>query len=458
MKGISIFTFLYLIAFSAIAQPDEAITVQGETTFQLIDGIVAVVGDEIILHSTLEDRALQERLQGGPAGDDEKCGFLEELLFEKLLLHNAKIDSLEVSDGEVMDEIERRLAYYIQMLGSLEAFEAEYGKSVAEWKADFTEPVMDQLLAQRMQQSISQEVRATPAEVIEYYENIPSDSLPLIPEELSYSEIVLQPAISEVQKQAVRTTLDSIRNLVASGELSMTLAATRYSEDPGSKYKGGCYENITRGAFVAEFEAAVFDTPLNGYSPVFETDFGYHFVRVTDKRGEQFSACHVLMKPKVDPLALENLKAQIDSTYASLIAGEIHFDSAVLSHSTRESSKNSKGQVVNARDGGLMFGIDELDPNIYFLLEPLELGGVSSPVMLVDEDDNGFWTILRLDNRKAAHRANPKDDYALFQSQVENNLRGEDMNDWIEVHISDTFVRLAPAFMECELNMDWKKK
>jgi len=450
MQGISIFTFSFLFSLSLFAQP-------GNSEFQLLDGIVAVVGDEIILNSAIEDRALQARIEGGEVDESNKCGFLEELLFEKLLLHNARLDSLEVSDGEVMDEIERRLAYYIKMLGSVESFEAEYGKSVAQWKADFTEPILDQLLAQRMQQTISQEVRATPAEVLEYFENTPVDSLPLIPEELSYSEIVLQPVISDRQKQAVRTTLDSIRNLVATGELSMTLAATRYSEDPGSKYKGGCYENIARGVFIPEFEAAVFDTPLNGYSPVFESDFGYHFVRVTDKRGEQFSACHVLMKPRVDPLALENQNSKIDSIYASINAGSTNFERDVLSFSTRESSKNSKGQVVNPRDGGLMFGIDELDPNLYFLLEPLEIGEMSSPVQLVDDDGDGFWTILRLEDRKAAHRANPKDDYALFQSQVENNMRALDMNEWIDEHISDTFIRLSSEYINCEFNINWKQ-
>jgi peptidyl-prolyl cis-trans isomerase SurA len=450
MQGISIFTFLFLFSLSLFAQP-------GNSEFQLLDGIVAVVGDEIILNSAIEDRALQARIEGGEVDESNKCGFLEELLFEKLLLHNARLDSLEVSDGEVMDEIERRLAYYIKMLGSVESFEAEYGKSVAQWKADFTEPILDQLLAQRMQQTISQEVRATPAEVLEYFEETPVDSLPLIPEELSYSEIVLQPVISDRQKQAVRTTLDSIRNLVATGQLSMTLAATRYSEDPGSKYKGGCYENIARGVFIPEFEAAVFDTPLNGYSPVFESDFGYHFVRVTDKRGEQFSACHVLMKPRVDPLALENQNSKIDSIYASINAGSTTFERDVLSFSTRESSKNSKGQVVNPRDGGLMFGIDELDPNLYFLLEPLEIGEMSSPVQLVDADGDGFWTILRLEDRKAAHRANPKDDYALFQSQIENNMRALDMNEWIDEHISDTFIRLSSEYINCEFNINWKQ-
>lgn len=450
MQGIYIFTLSFLFSLSLLAQP-------GNSEFQLLDGIVAVVGDEIILNSAIEDRALQTRIEGGEVDESNKCIFLEELLFEKLLLHNARLDSLDVTDGEVMDEIERRLAYYIKMLGSVESFEAEYGKSVAQWKADFTEPILDQLLAQRMQQTISQEVRATPAEVMEYFEKTPVDSLPLIPEELSYSEIVLQPVISDEQKQAVRTTLDSIRNLVATGQLSMTLAATRYSEDPGSKYKGGCYENIARGVFIAEFEAAVFDTPVNGYSPVFESDFGYHFVRVTEKRGEQFSACHVLMKPRVDPLALENQNAKIDSIYASLNAGSTTFERDVLSFSTRESSKNSKGQVVNPRDGGLMFGIDELDPNLYFLLEPLEIGEISSPVQLVDIDGNGFWTILRLDDRKAAHRANPKDDFALFQSQVENNMRALDMNEWIDEHIFDTFIRISPEYIDCEFNMNWKQ-
>jgi len=450
MQGISIFTFSFLFSLSLIAQP-------GNSEFQLLDGIVAVVGDEIILNSAIEDRARQARIEGGVTDESNKCGFLEELLFEKLLLHNARLDSLEVGDGEVMDEIERRLAYYIKMLGSVESFEAEYGKSVAQWKADFTEPILDQLLAQRMQQTISQEVRATPAEVLEYFEKTPVDSLPLIPEELSYSEIVLQPVISDEQKQAVRTTLDSVRNLVATGQLSMTLAATRYSEDPGSKYKGGCYENIARGVFLAEFEAAVFDTPVNGYSPVFETDFGYHFVRVTEKRGEQFSACHVLMTPRVDPLALENQNTEIDSIYASINAGSTTFEKDVLSFSTRESSKNSKGQVVNPRDGGLMFGIDELDPNLYFLLEPLEVGEMSSPVQLVDADGNGFWTILRLEARKAAHRANPKDDYGLFQSQVENNMRALDMNEWIDEHISDSFIRLSSEYINCEFNINWKQ-
>jgi peptidyl-prolyl cis-trans isomerase SurA len=189
----SFFTLLLSqFAVSAVAQPD---------SFQLLDGIVAIIGDEIILHSELEERVFQEMLEGKGVGPEERCVIVEDLLFEKLLIHNAKIDSLVVGDAEIMDEIERRLAYYIQMLGSTEAFEKEYGKSVSEWRADFSGPIKDQLLAQQMRGTINQSVRSTPAQILEYFEQIPSDSLALIPEEISYSEIVLHPAITELQKQ-----------------------------------------------------------------------------------------------------------------------------------------------------------------------------------------------------------------------------------------------------------------
>ena len=266
-----------------------------EATYQRLDGIVAVVGDEIVLASDIRDRVTQAKLEGRTVTDDNECGLLESVLFEKLLLHNARLDSLEVTDAEVLGEIDRRLTYYMQMFGSVEAFEAEYGKSVAEWKAEFNEPVREQILAQKMQAEIDQSVRSTPAQVQDYFDAIPTDSLPLIPEELSYSELVMQPEVGEKQKMRTRNTLDSIRILVETGKMSMTLAATRYSEDPGSKYKGGCYQNIGRGQFVPEFEGAVYETEVGGYSPVFESDFGYHFLRVTDRRGEQYSACHVLM-------------------------------------------------------------------------------------------------------------------------------------------------------------------
>ena len=423
--------------------------------YQRIDGIVAVVGDEIVLASDVRDRVNQAQLEGREVSADNECGLIESILFEKLLLHNARLDSLEVTDAEVMGEIDRRLTYYLQMFGSLEAFEAEYGKTVAEWKAEFQDPVREQILAQKMQANIDQSVRSTPAEVQDYFDAIPADSLPLIPEELSYSELVMQPEVGEAQKMRTRNTLDSIRTLVSTGKISMTLAATRYSEDPGSKYKGGCYKNIVRGQFVPEFEGAVFETAIGDYSPVFESDFGFHFLRVTDRRGEQYSACHVLMKPTFDPRALELMEATIDSVSVQLALGETSFDAAVLRHSTREATRNQKGQVVNPRDGGARFGVDELDPNVFFLLQDLQPGEVSAPVQLVDEDNRAYWAMIRLEERFPAHRANPTDDYALFQQQVEAEMREEALSKWIDKRIGETFVRVDAPYRDCAMDMPW---
>ena len=434
---------------AALAQP-------GVTeSYQRLDGIIAVVGDEIVLDSDIRERVLQAKLEGRTVTEDQECSLLESILFEKLLLHNARLDSLEVTDAEVMSEIDRRLAYYLQMFGTIEAFEAEYGKSVAEWKAEFNDPVREQILAQKMQGEIDQSVRSTPAQVQDYFAAIPVDSLPLIPEELSYSELVMQPEVGEAQKMRTRSTLDSIRYLVETGKMSMTLAATRYSEDPGSKYKGGCYKNIARGQFVPEFEGAVYETEIGGYSPVFESDFGFHFLRVTDRRGEQYSACHVLMKPTFDPKALDRMQSQIDSVSVKLALGDVPFEAAVLQYSTRDETRNQKGQVVNVRDGGTRFGVDELDPNVFFLLQELDPGEVSAPVQLLDEDNQAYWAMIRLDERFPAHRANPQDDYALFQQQVEAELREDALSTWIDKRIGESFIRVDSPYRECAMDMPW---
>jgi len=434
---------------AALAQP-------GVTeSYQRLDGIIAVVGDEIVLDSDIRERVLQAKLEGRTVTEDQECSLLESILFEKLLLHHARLDSLEVTDAEVMSEIDRRLAYYLQMFGTIEAFEAEYGKSVAEWKAEFNDPVREQILAQKMQGEIDQSVRSTPAQVQDYFAAIPVDSLPLIPEELSYSELVMQPEVGEAQKMRTRSTLDSIRYLVETGKMSMTLAATRYSEDPGSKYKGGCYKNIGRGQFVPEFEGAVYETEVGGYSPVFESDFGFHFLRVTDRRGEQYSACHVLMKPTFDPKALDRMQSQIDSVSVKLALGDLPFEAAVLQYSTRDETRNQKGQVVNMRDGGTRFGVDELDPNVFFLLQDLGEGEVSAPVQLLDEDNQAYWAMIRLDERFPAHRANPQDDYALFQQQVEAELREDALSTWIDKRIGESFIRVDSPYRECAMDMPW---
>ena len=462
------FTVFFALAFTALslignAQDGEP-AAKATAAFTPIDAIVAVVGEGIILESEVEAQAFAMKAQMAQTGQSmreltevQRCNLIEDLLFQKLLVHQARLDSIEVTPSEVMDEIERRLAYYIQMFGTVEAFEAEYGQSVSEWKAEFEDPVYEQLLAGRMQAEINQQVRATPAEVNQLFTSTPADSLPLIPEAVRYRELVMQPAITESQKADVRNFLDSIRTLVSTGKMSLTLAASRYSEDPGSKYKGGCYENVGRGQFVPEFEAAAFDTPIGDMSPVFETDFGFHFLRVTDRRGQSFSACHVLVSAKVDPIALEGMGDEMDDVMAQIESSETTVEDAILNHSTREETRNQGGRVVNPRDGGTLFGSDELDPNLFFLLNAMKPGEISEPIQLIDDEDQGYWIAVQLEERVAAHRANPTQDFGYFQTLVENELREKQLQKWTLKAIDYTYVRIDPPYNACAFKNQWTK-
>tara|TARA_B110000285_G_C15122285_1_gene617940 strand:- start:331 stop:1749 length:1419 start_codon:yes stop_codon:yes gene_type:complete len=461
-RGVAGAILMSCLSICALSQDSTRVNTGTASQFTPLDAIVAVVGDGILLESEVEAQAFALKAQLAQQGqkanelnEKQRCNLLNELLFQKLLVHHAKLDSLEVSDGEIMDEIDRRLAYYIRMFGTVEAFEAEYGQSVSEWKAEFEDPVREQLLAGRMQAQINQQVRATPAEVQQLFTETPSDSLPLIPEAMRYRELVMQPSITEAQKASVRNTLDSIRTLVSTGQLSMTLAASRYSEDPGSKYKGGCYEDIGRGQFLPEFEAAVFDTPIGDLSPVFETEYGFHFLRTVDRRGQVFSACHVLMSANIDPVDLESMGETFDEVMVSLRSESLTFSDAVLQNSTRESSRNQGGLVVNPRDGSTLFGADELDPNLFFLLNGMANGAFSDAIQLVDDEDQGYWISVQLEERVPAHRANPLQDFGYFQNIVEATMRDEQLSTWMRKAINDTYVRIDTPYDGCVFQQDW---
>ena len=425
---------------------------QEERELQKLEQIIAVVGNEIILQSDVDAQLFQMEASGMPVTD--VCPVVDQLMLQKLLLHQARLDSIMVDDGEVASQIDRRLEYYVRMFGSIEAFEAEYGKTVAAWKAEFREPMREQIMADRMQGEIEGQVRATPRDIADHFASIPADSLPLIPEEIRYSQLLIEPTLSEAQKLETRVELDSIRSEVVAGRLSLTLAAMRHSEDPGSKYKGGCYQDIRRGAFVPELEAQVFATPEGAFSPVFESDFGFHFVKTTNIRGEVFSMCHVLMNPAVPDAALEAAATLADSISTLLSADSLTFVQAVERFSTDEETKNQGGRVTNPRSSGLFHGVDELDRTDFFLINELRPGEHSAATAVQGEEQQAY-AIYHLDERKPAHAANPLQDYELFQMQVEADLRQEKLDIWVRRRLAETYVRLTPDYAGCDFDRKW---
>ncbi len=444
MKIVLVLLFTLMVETLAFSQP----------TLKTVDEIIGVVGDEIILMSDLEN-ALVETYKGKPAPIEARCQAFENLLYQKLLLHHAKVDSVAVDDSEVQLQVDKRINYFVQMLGSEEAFETYYGKSIPVLKEDFFDTVKDQLLIEKEQQEVTKSSITTPADVLKYYQNQPKDSIPLIPEQIGYSQVVFAPKIREKEITQVIHHLDSIRNDIIAGRTSMTLQAAKWSEDPGSKYKGGCYPLQKRGTFVPEYEAAVYNTDEGKFTPVFKSDFGYHFVKVVEKRGDYYESCHILMTPKVKERDLEVAHQLADSAHIQIKNGLINFKEAALRYSSDEESKNQEGQVMSPVTGGLRHEIGNLDPEVNLILSRMKPGEISEPILSTTVDGAKRYVIYRLDDRINAHKANLDLDYEIFQNAATSETKRKATDNWVKSKLNRTYIQTDEEFQSCEFEFIW---
>ncbi|MFT5920777.1 MAG: peptidyl-prolyl cis-trans isomerase SurA [Flavobacteriales bacterium] len=445
MKQVCVSIALLLFSVISVAQT------QGE----IIDRIIGVIGDEIILQSELENDLIQMKMNGQDPDGLSKCSSFEQLLFQNLLLNQARIDSLVVSESQIQGTIDQRLDYFVSIFGTIEAFEAEYGKSIAQWRSDFHDPIEEQLLVEQMRGTIDQTVSATPKAVQDFYDIFPKDSIPLMSEQVKYSQIAVQPQASDAEMEALLVQADSVRNLVVSNQMTFTIAALRHSKDPGSKYKGGLYENVKKGMFVPEFEAAAFSTPINDVSPVFKTTFGYHFLMPTDIRGEVFSARHVLFSPEIDDNDIQTAFLLVDSIAAAIRADSISFDQAAIRYSTDEETSNQGGKISNYQMGGMKHNVDELERDVFLALNNLKIDEISEPILKEDPSGNPYYVIYHLDGRIPAHVANLREDYLLFKQQAEAKMRQEAFEIWVAKRINSTYVRMHDDYKDCTYEFPW---
>lgn len=442
---VSSLIVLLVCTLSALAQPGK-----------VVDRIIAVVGNEIILQSDLEASVLEATEGKGSDDGAMRCSIYENLLYQKLLLNQSKLDSIEVSDGEVQSQVERRIEYFIQMFGSVEEFEKYYGKSQSQLKDEYFDLIKDQLLVQKMQDNITKNVKVTPADVLRYYQTVPKDSIPLIGEQVEYSKIEIAPKVRETEVQRIIHMMDSIRMNLANGKSSMTLEAAKWSEDPGSKYKGGCYPLQRKGSFVPEYEAAVFNTPEGSYSPVFSSSYGYHFVKVIEKRGEFYESCHILMSPKVKADDLETARKNLEKV-VTYLNDTLSFAQAAIKYSTNEDTKNQGGKVINPATGGTRHDVSTLTSEMNLVFMSMKPGDISDPVLVTAEDGKQSYVVYRLDNRIAAHDANMKDDYEIFKQVAEARAKQIETDKWVKKHISTTFVKVDDEYKSCPAQFPWTK-
>jgi len=424
----------------------------------VIDQVIAVVGNEIILKSDIENQYIQYLSQGYyPEEGDLKCEVLEDLLFQKLLLIQSRIDSIEVTEREVSTELDRRLNIFINQLGSEKKLEEFYGKSILEIKNDFNKIIREQLLTQRAQASITSTVKVTPSDVRTYYESIPSDSLPVIESYFELSEIVITPEIGKKEKDATVTKLNDIRDRILNGESFSTLAIL-YSEDPGTASRGGELGFASRTDYVPEFSSIAFNlNSPNEVSRVVETEFGYHIIQLIEKRGTMMNLRHILLVPAVGDEQLQIAENKADSVYMKIVSDSLNFEQAVVKYSDADSKLNN-GKVMNQYHGNSRLNNEFIDPYTRKAISNLKQGEISKPFLGTNNKGGRVMKIVRLDSKVEQHLANMKDDYQELQNYALQKENQKAISKWINNKIGTTYIKIDDSYKNCEFKFaDWNK-
>ena len=422
---------------------------------QSIDKVEAIIGDEIVLTSEVESQYLQYLSQGNSKSDAIKCEIIEDLLFQKLLINQAKLDSVVVTDEEVDTEITKRLTYFESQLGSVEKVEEYFGKLKVEIELELGKVIKDQILAERVQRGISSDVKVAPAEVREFFNQQNNADIPVVPTKVEVAQIIVKPEISEEQKDKLRNKLNSFRERVYKGE-DFKMLATLYSDDPGSATRGGELGFVNRGDLVPEFERAAFRLKEGEISEVVESQFGFHIVQLIERRGEQINVRHILLKTKVSSTALYNANLKIEEIEKELKAGTITFDDAVEKYSDDE-SKNNNGLLLNPNTMSTLHTINDMAPALKYAVEKLDIGAISIPSVIQMPDETKAYRILKLNKRIEEHKANLVDDFSMIKDFAINIKKQAELMKWIAKTISNTYIKINDDISSCEFKNKWVK-
>ena len=421
---------------------------------QIIDRIEATVGSEILLLSEIKELEQQYKNQRIPV---DRCQIYEQSLINKLFLHVAKIDSVEVQDAELEGQLDQRLRYFVNQIGSVEALEEYYGKSIVEIKNELRPDLKHQLMVRNLEYKIHENISVTPEDVKTYFDKIPQDSLPLINAEVEVAHLAILPKVKPEEEQRVKETLKDYIEQVKKGEREFSTLAILYSEDPGSATKGGELGMVSKGMMVPEFDAVALSLRNNEISDVFKTDFGYHVIQMIERRGERYNARHILLKPKIDNEALVKAEQKLDSLKKVIESGKLSFEDAVKLYSDDKDTKLGGGVIINAQTGGATFSMNEIDPKVFVAIDNLEVGEVSDPVSYQTPQKEGL-RLVKLLSRKEPHKANLTDDYQIIQNVATEQFKQEVTRKWITKRVKETYVDILDDYQSCSFEYNWLKE
>jgi peptidyl-prolyl cis-trans isomerase SurA len=422
------------------------------------DKILAIVGrNRIVLQSDLDIQFAQVKMQDPAADDTLKCHLLQQMIVQKLLVEQAERDSLLVSDEEVEGTIDNRIRQFIRQYGSREKLEEVAGKTVYQLKEENKETFKEQLMSERMQAKILENVKITPSEVQNFYNKIPVDSLPFYPATIEVGQIVVDPPISPELDEYARKKIEDIRNQIVSEGKSFEVMAGIHSDDPGSRDNGGRYNDVTRsGGWAPEFVAAAFKLQNGDVSPLVKTQFGYHIIQMIQRKGEAADLRHILIRQERTSADFKKALEKLDSVRSLLVAGSISFPEAVGKFSTDESAKTTGGMIVDPATGAAQLEIDKLDPAMVLMIDTLKPGSFSQPQTFTTERGEQSTRIVYLKTRTEPHKANLKDDYSKIQQVALSQKQGKKIEQWIMDRIPNYYIKVDPQYQTCNTFSRWK--
>lgn len=445
MKRILIFSFLLLSYCSSWAQPQKVVA----------DKIVGIVGDRIILQSDIKNTVADIARQGGNLPENAECIVLEQALVSKLLMLQAVKDSLPVSDDEVEADLDLRIRDFIRAYGTQQALEEIAGKTIYQIKDDARESVKESKLAQAMQRKIVDGIRITPNEVKAYFERIPPDSLPFFESELEIGQIVVYPKASRELERYVVDELNNYKKQVETRLTTFEQLAKRYSEDPGSKDRGGEYQiNRNEKTWDPAFLAASFRLKEGEISPVVKSKFGYHLIQMVQRNGDDAIVRHILRIPPVTDVEVNESISKLDSVRAKIIAGTLDFNSAAGRYSEDEAAKYS-GPYITGRSGSTFVAIDELDKEVVAMLQKLKIGEFSQPTPFMDERGKKGVRIIYLKTRTEPHRMNLRDDYNRIAQSALEEKKDLALDKWLSTRIPSYYIMVDSSVSSCSQLQKW---
>jgi peptidyl-prolyl cis-trans isomerase SurA len=425
----------------------------------VVDGVVAVVGANVILRSDIENQYLQYRAQGSIQGSSEKvrCQILEGLLFQKLLYHQAQIDSVKITESQVDGEMDHRMRMFIGQIGSPEKLEEYYQKSISEIKDELRDIIKEQMMVEQSQEKITKDVNITPSEVKAYLKKLPKDSIPDISSEIEVGMIMKTPVIGDAEKQACIDRLKSFKDRILKKGDDFSTLAVLYSEDPGSAKKGGELGMFKRGDMRIEFEAAAFKLKPGEISDIVETEDGFHLIQMIERKGEYINVRHILLQPKVSLASMVQAKNTLDSVGNLIDLKKVTFAEAVVMFSD-DPTKNNGGLIINPATGTSKFDPKDLDPKIFFVIDKLKVGDISAPVLYKTERGKEQYRLYYLKTRTTPHKANIQDDYARIHQMALEEKKMDVMGKWVKERIVKTYIKIDEEYQGCTFQREWIKK